>query len=448
LHPYVKKWFFKKFNEFSLPQKFAVKSIHDRKNILVSAPTGATKTLTGFLAILNELVTLSNHNNLEDKIYAIYVSPLKALNNDIQKNLKEPLAEIEKIAEKELGIRVAVRTGDTTALEKTHMLKRPPHILITTPESLAIILSSIKFKEFIKETEFVIIDEIHALAESKRGVHMSISLERLQKMAPHMVRIGLSATVSPLEEVANFLVGQRDCLIVDVSFIKQMDLKVLSPLPDLINTTAKSMSNAMYDLIDSLIQEHKTTLIFTNTRSATERVVHYLKESFPKNYSENIGAHHGSLSKEHRFETEEKLRNGELKVVVTSTSLELGIDIGYIDLVILLGSPKSVARALQRIGRSGHQLHSTTKGRIIVLDRDDLVECSVLLKAAIEHKIDKLHIPKNALDVLAQQIFGIAIADQINIEELYSMIRMSHCYSSLPMKDFMDVIDYLAGKHI
>lgn len=448
LHPYVKKWFFGKFKEFSLPQKFAVKSIHERKNILVSAPTGATKTLTGFLAILNELVTLADHNNLEDKIYAIYISPLKALNNDIQKNLKEPLEEIEKIAGKNLNIRVAVRTGDTTALEKTHMLKRPPHILITTPESLAIILSSIKFKEFIKETEFVIIDEIHALAESKRGVHMSISLERLQRMAPHMVRIGLSATVSPLEEVANFLVGLRDCQIVDVSFIKEMDLKVLSPLPDLINTTAKNMSNAMYDLIDTLVQEHKTTLIFTNTRSATERIVHYLKESYPKNYSENIGAHHGSLSKEHRFETEEKLRNGELKVVVTSTSLELGIDIGYIDLVILLGSPKSVARALQRIGRSGHQLHSTTKGRIIVLDRDDLVECSVLLKAAIEHKIDKLHIPENALDVLAQQIFGIAISDQIQIEELYSMIKMSHCYRNLPIKDFMDVIDYLAGKHI
>ncbi len=448
LHPYVKKWFFSKFKEFSLPQKFAVKSIHDRKNILVSAPTGATKTLTGFLAILNELVTLSDHNNLQDKVYAIYVSPLKALNNDIQKNLKEPLEEIEKIAGKDLGIRVAVRTGDTTALEKTHMLKRPPHILITTPESLAIVLSSIKFKEFLKETEFIIIDEIHALAESKRGVHLSLSLERLQKMAPYLARVGLSATVSPLEEIANFLVGMRDCQIVDVSFIKQMDLKVLSPLPDLINTTAKNMSNAMYDLMDTLIQEHKTTVIFTNTRSATERVVHHLKESFPKNYSENIGAHHGSLSKEHRFNIEERLRKGELKVVVTSTSLELGIDIGYIDLVILLGSPKSVARALQRIGRSGHQLHSTTKGRIIVLDRDDLVECSVLLKSAIEHKIDKIHIPRNALDVLAQQIYGIAISDIIHVEELFSMIKMSYCYSDLSINKFMDVIDYLSGKHI
>jgi len=261
------------------------------------------------------------------------------------------------------------------------------------------------------------------LAENKRGVHLSLSLERLSYLASYMTRIGLSATVAPLKNVAQFLVGVgRPCKVVNVQFIKEMDLKVLSPVPKLIDSSHEVMHYKMYELIDKLVQEHKTTLIFTNTRSATERVVHHLKEKFPKNYSENIGAHHGSLSKEHRVSLEERLRQGKLKCVVCSTSLELGIDIGYIDLVICLGSPKSVARALQRIGRSGHKLHDKTKGRIIVLDRDDLVECAVLLKEAVERKIDRLHIPQNCLDVLAQHIAGMA-TDQVWEEaELYSLI--------------------------
>jgi len=423
LNPLVDKWFFSRFKAFSLPQLHGVMEIHSRKNILVSAPTGATKTLTGFLSILNELVDSAEKGILENRIYCVYISPLKALNNDIEKNLKEPLKEMEKIAGKELNIRVAVRTGDTTASEKSAMLKNPPHILITTPESLGIILSSSRFVDHMKNADWCILDEVHALAENKRGVHLSLSLERLQRLSPAMARVGLSATISPLKEVAQFLVGYengepRDCEIVDVQFIKQMDLKVLSPLPNLIDTTYEGTHEALYSLIDKLVQEHKTTLIFTNTRSATERVVSHLKEKFPKNYTENIGAHHGSLSKMHRFELENRLREGKLKVVVSSTSLELGIDIGYIDLVILLGSPKSVARALQRCGRSGHRLHETAKGRIIVLDRDDLVENAVLLKSAIEKDIDKIHIPQNCLDVLAQQIDGIAIAEKIQIEDI------------------------------
>ena len=227
-----------------------------------------------------------------------------------------------------------------------------------------------------------------------------------------------------------------------------MDLKVLSPVPDLINTSHKVMHHEMYSLIDRLIQEHKTTLIFTNTRSATERVVHHLKEKFPTKYTENIGAHHGSLSKEIRHSIEDRLRKGELKVIVCSTSLELGIDIGYIDLVILVGSPKSVARGLQRIGRAGHRLHETSKGRIIVLDRDDLVENAVLLKSAIEKKIDRLHIPKNCLDVLAQQIIGIAISDIINVEDLYLLVKRSYCYCNLERRDFDEIIEYLSGEYV
>lgn len=453
LHPYVERWFFTEFREFSLPQLYGVMPIHSRQNILVSAPTGATKTLTGFLSILNELIDSSDKGILQDRVYCVYISPLKALNNDIEKNLKGPLEQIEKIAGKKLGIRVAVRTGDTSTKERTDMLKHPPHILITTPESLAILLSSIKFSGHLRNVEWVIIDEIHALAENKRGVHLSLSLERLERVSPHLTRIGLSATISPLEEVARFLAGYengkpRNCEVVDVQFIKELDLQVLSPVPNLVDMGHGVMHQKMYELLDKLIQQHKTTLIFTNTRSATERVVHHLKEKFPKSYAETIGAHHGSLSKEVRLNIEQRLKEGKLKVVVCSTSLELGIDIGYIDLVMCLGSPKSVARALQRIGRSGHRLHDTTKGRIIVLDRDDLVECSVLLKNAVEKKIDKIHIPTNCLDVLAQQISGILVQDKMHAEELYSLVKGSYCYSELQRKDFNEVIDYLAGKFV
>ncbi len=451
LHPIVREWFFSKFKNFSLPQRFGVTEIHARQNILVSAPTGATKTLTAFLSILNELVDSAEKGILEDKIYCVYISPLKALNYDIEVNLKEPLKEMEEIAGKELGIRVATRTGDTSSYEKTKMLHNPPHILITTPESLGIVLSSIKFSELLTDVEWCIIDEVHALAENKRGVHLSLSLERLQRLSRHICRVGLSATVAPLEEVARFLVGYekdklRQCKIIDVQFLKKTDMKVLCPVPNLIDVSHDEMHESMYELIDNLIQDHKTTLIFTNTRAATERVVDYLKDKFPDNYSENIGAHHGSLGKKHRLDVENKLREGKLKAVVCSTSLELGIDIGYIDLVILLGSPKSVARALQRIGRSGHKLHETTKGRIIVLNRDDLVECSVLLKNGLEHKIDRLHIPKNCLDVLAQHIYGIAIETKIERDRLLELIRNSYCYHNLSVSDFEDILNYLAGE--
>ena len=461
LNPIVDEWFFSRFSSFSQPQLFGVLDIHSRKNILISAPTGSTKTLTGFLSILNELIDSDQKGLLEDRVYCIYISPLKALNNDIEKNLKEPLEEMEKIAGKKLNIRIAVRTGDTTQSQRSRMLKNPPHILITTPESIAILLSSPKFRENLKNVQWCIIDEIHAIADNKRGVHLSLSLERLSHLSDHMARIGLSATVAPLEKVARFLAGDRDCEIVDIQYLKKMDLQVLSPVPDLTNISHKELHHKMYALMDNLISKHKTTLIFTNTRAATERIVDHLKAKFPKRYSENpekseisgtsskaqgIGAHHGSLSKEHRTNLEKRLRQGKLKAVVCSTSLELGIDIGFIDLVICLGSPKSVARALQRIGRSGHRLHETTKGRFIVMNMDDLVECSVILKSGIEKKIDQIHIPQNCLDVLAQQIFGMAIDQKWDVDKLYNLLRKSYCYRTLKHDDYLAVLDYLSGR--
>jgi len=451
LHPLVKEWFFSRFKEFSLTQRYGVIPIHGRKNILISAPTGGTKTLTAFLSIINNLVTLAEKNELEDKIYAVYISPLKALSNDIQVNLERPLKEIMELGEKKgiklQEIRVSLRTGDTNAKERAKQLKKAPHIYVTTPESLAIALNSPVFVGHLKSIEFIVIDEIHALA-NKRGVHLSLTIERLQEISKIWpVRVGLSATIAPLEEIAKFLIGgNKDCLIADVQFTKKIDVGVLSPT-DLIETSAFEMQKGLYEKIDQLVQEHKTTLIFTNTRSATERVIHHLKEMFPTKYLDEIGAHHSSLSKEARFSIEQRLRGGKLKVVVSSTSLELGIDIGYIDLVILLGSPKSTSRALQRIGRAGHKLHDVAVGRFIVLDRDDMIECAVMQKEMIERKIDRVQIPRNCLDVLSQQIFGMAIDGIWHIDRMFSLIKRSYCYKDLSRDDFLNVLSYLCGDY-
>ncbi len=456
LHPIIKEWFYSKFENFSEPQKYGVLNIWKRKNILISAPTGGTKTLTSFLSILNKLVILADSNRpgeLEDKVYALYASPLKALSNDIHKNLIEPLAEIEEIA-KNRGIelkkiRIGLRTGDTSSYERTKMAKNPPHIMITTPETLAIVLTTKSFVNAFKAVEYCIIDEIHSLG-NKRGVYLSLSLERLNEMSEIWpVKIGLSATVEPLEEVGKFLVGidkKREVGIAKVPFNKKIDIDVLTPVKNLIED--KNIREETYYLIDELIQEHKTTLIFTNTRSATERVVENLKKKFPSRYnSENIAAHHSSLSKNYRFKIEEDLRQGKLKTVICSTSLELGIDIGFIDLVILLGSPKASSRALQRIGRAGHKLHQVAKGRFIIQDRDDLVECSVIQKEMLEGKIDKIQFSHNALDVLSQQIYGMAIYKIWDFNELLRTIRKSYCYQGLEKDDFYSVLSYLSGDY-
>ncbi len=452
LHPLVREWFFLRFGAFSATQLHAVKHIHDRKNILVSAPTGGTKTLTAFLSIINYLAGLSLRKELEDKVYAVYVSPLKALSNDIFVNLEQPLREIRGLAEKKglemQEIRVGLRTGDTSVAERAKMAKKTPHIMVTTPETLAILITTPVFVRKLGALEFVIVDEVHAMA-NKRGTYLSVTLERLQETSViEPVRIGLSATIAPLDEIAHFLVGEgRSCLIADVGLVKKVDLELIMPSSRLLESETAESQKALYRILDEMIQKHRTTLIFTNTRNATEKVVHHLDAHFPGKYVGLIGAHHSSMSRKKRFEIEDRLRRGELRVVVSSTSLELGIDIGSIDLVVLLRSPKGVARALQRVGRAGHKLHENPRGKFIVLDRDDLVECAVLMKHMIERKIDRAEVPCRALDVLAQHVFGMAITRVWKAEDILRIIRRSYCYRNLSREDFFDVVSYLAGDY-
>ncbi|HKZ49948.1 MAG TPA: ATP-dependent helicase [Candidatus Nanoarchaeia archaeon] len=452
LNGLVSSWFKNKFKTFSPPQKGAILNIHNRRHTLITAPTGSGKTFAAFTAVISELVTLAQKDELQNKVYCLYISPLKALNNDIKRNLLEPLEEISTLANKDLGIKALVRTEDTKTSEKAKMLTKAPHILITTPETLGILLVAPKFRELMRDIKWVIVDEIHALASNKRGVHLSLSLERLQNLAGNFTRVGLSATIAPIEKIAEYLVGcdkgeSRNCKIVNAQFIKKLDLKVLSPVENIMDVSEAQLAAGTYEMLHELIQKHKTTLVFTNTRAATERVVFNLKKAYPKFYNENIEAHHSSLSRELRLSTEQRLKEGKLKVVVSSTSLELGIDIGSIDLVILLGSPKSVSRALQRIGRSGHKLMDDIMGRFVVIDRDDLVEDAMILKHAIEKQIDQIEISENCLDVLSQQIYGMAIEEMQHIDTIYSTVQRSYCYRNLPKDDFISVIKYLAGDY-
>jgi ATP-dependent Lhr-like helicase len=452
LHPLVQEWFFMRFKAFSPTQLHAVTHIHHRKNVLVSAPTGGTKTLTAFLAIINYLVELATRNELEDKVYALYTSPLRALSNDIFVNLEQPLKEIKELAVKKnislQEIRVGLRTGDTTPAQRAKMMRKTPHVLVTTPETLAILITTKVFMTKMAALEFLIVDEVHALA-NKRGTYLSLTLERLSELSIiDPVRIGLSATIAPLEEIASFLVGtERECAIAAVKLVKNVDVDLIVPGKDLIESETIESQRSLYRILNELIQNHKTTLIFTNTRNATERVIQQLHTHFPGQYVGVVGAHHSSMSKEQRFMIEERLRKGDLKVVVTSTSLELGIDIGSVDLVVLLRSPKGVARALQRIGRAGHRLHENPKGRFIVLDRDDLVECSVMMKHMLEKNIDRVDIPCRALDVLAQHIFGMAITRVWKANDMLKVLRKSYCYKDLSKEDFFAVISYLAGDY-
>jgi ATP-dependent helicase Lhr and Lhr-like helicase len=459
--PSVRKWWKDKFGHlkdindgyFTPPQRLAIPLIHEGKNVLICSPTGSGKTLSAFTAIINELFLLAEtEEGLENSVYCIYISPLKSLANDIHKNLEEPLTAISKEYGEELLIRHAIRHGDTAADERSSMLKKTPHILNTTPETLAILLNSPKFSEKLRTVRWVIVDEIHSMADTKRGVFLSLSLERLEEIvqAPFL-RIGCSATVEPLDMIARFLGGNvdgidRDVSIVDTRFVRDYELKLLCPVPDLINAPSQTLNKELYELIHRYIQENNNTLVFTNTRSGAERILYHLRKAYPESYNEeNSGCHHGSLGKDGRLDIEEKLKTGRAKVVTSSTSLELGIDMPYLDLVIQVGSPKSVSALLQRIGRAGHRLGQVVKGRVIALDRDELVECAVMLKKAQEGFIDGVHVPENCLDVLTQHIFGIAINEPTDLEKVKKIVRRCYCYRDMTDADFMSVIRYLAG---
>lgn len=452
MDPLIAEWFSGRFTDLTEPQSYAVPVIHERRNVLVSSPTGSGKTLTAFLSIINELFKYSKEGKLEDRIYAVYISPLKALANDINKNLEQPLKEMRQLAETKgmafPDIRVGVRSGDTSQSERQKQLRRPPHIFITTPESLAMVLTAPKFREKFANVEYLIIDEIHEVCDSKRGVFLSLTLERLQAFCTNKItRIGLSATLAPIEEIAGYLVGtedgkMREVGVIEVKTKRDLDLKVICPTEDITTLPYEIVNNKMYDQLKEMVDKHETTIIFTNTRSGTESVVFKLKERG----LESIEAHHGSLSKETRLDVEARLKGGELKCVVSSTSLELGIDIGSVDLVCQIGSPKSVAKGLQRIGRSGHSVGKMPKGRMMVFDLDDLVECAVLCRAAHDRNIDRVTIPKNCLDVLAQSIVGMSLEKRWGIEEALQVVRASWCYKDLTMEQYMSVLRYLGAK--
>ncbi len=413
-HPLVAEWFVGKFGTPTEPQEQGWPHILAGRTTLISAPTGSGKTLAAFLACIDRLVCKALAGDLHDRTEVLYVSPLKALGNDIQKNLEVPLSEILQMAgERGLlmpEIRTAVRTGDTLMHERRAMLKRPPHILVTTPESLYILLTAEKSRAILRDVETVIVDEIHAVADDKRGAHLSLSLERLEALTHRTpVRIGLSATQKPIEEVAHFLTGngRPAPVIVDVGHKRKLDLAVEVPGSSLGPITTNEMWDEIYNRLVELVEQHRSTLVFVNTRRLAERIAHNLGERLGE---ENVAAHHGSLSRKLRLSAEQRLKEGKVKVLVATASLELGIDIGTVDLVVQISSPRAIAVALQRVGRSGHWRGAVPMGRFFPGTRDDLLECAALVRAIRQGDLDRLIIPDAPLDILAQQIVATCAA--------------------------------------
>ncbi len=474
LHPAVREWWVEQFGTyvpenggfFTPPQKEAIPLIAEGENALICAPTGSGKTLASFTAIINELYQreVDPGGGLDNAVYCLYVSPLKSLANDIHRNLEVPLEGIsEKLATRredatteDIEIRHAIRHGDTGSAERQRMLEETPHILNTTPETLAILLNAPKFREKLRSVEYVVVDEIHALAESKRGTHLSVSLERLEALAETSpTRIGCSATVEPLSTMGEFLVGRaepggksRDYEIVDARFVREFDIKLECPTDDLIGTPRGVVQHRFYDRIHDLIESHENTLVFTNTRSGAERVLQNLRERFPDAYdADNSGCHHGSLAKEQRQEIEEKLKSGDVDVVTTSTSLELGIDMPHLDLVVQVGSPKSVAALLQRVGRAGHRLGRTVEGRVLVLDRDELIESAVMLRKAEEGFVDRVFVPEDAQDVAAQHVYGMAIAEIRPEAEVKGILCRAYPYRHYTDAEWESLMRYLTSDY-
>ena len=447
-HPVTAAWFHGEFPGPTPVQEDAWPAIRQGRHTLIAAPTGSGKTLAAFLAAIDDLVREALAGGLADETYILYVSPLKALSNDIQKNLQGPLQGIRDIMQAqglpEVDIRALVRTGDTTQSERERMRRVPPHILVTTPESLYILLTSSSGRNMLQTVRNVIIDEIHALAPNKRGAHLALSLERLDALAGRApVRIGLSATQRPIEEMARFLVGNREehCNILDRGHTRQMDIALELTDSPLEAVMAGEAWQELYGRLADLIGRHRTTLIFVNTRRLAERAARALAERVGE---ENVTAHHGSLAKEHRLNAEQRLKRGELKALVATASLELGIDIGDIDLVCQLGSPRSIAVFLQRVGRSGHHLGATPKGRLFPLSRDDLVECAALLDAARRDELDRLSIPAGHLDVLAQHLVAEAACGELQEDALFRQVALAYPYRELTRQKFTEVLDMLA----
>jgi ATP-dependent helicase Lhr and Lhr-like helicase len=447
-HPLLQEWFVQKFQTPTEPQEQGWPHILAGKTTLISAPTGSGKTLAAFFSCIDALVRKALSGGLSDRTEILYVSPLKALGNDIQKNLEGPLAEITVLAgAKGLlmpEIRVAVRTGDTLMHERRRMLKRPPHILVTTPESLYILLTAQKSREILRDVRTVIVDEIHAVADDKRGAHLSLSLERLDALTGRRaVRIGLSATQKPMEVVAHFLTGssQPDPVIVDIGHKRALDLAIEVPGQELGPIASNELWDETYQRIGQLVEQHRSTLVFVNTRRLAERVAFNLAEKLG---ADAVAAHHGSLARKMRLDAENKLKNGQVKVLVATASLELGIDIGFVDLVCHIGSPRSVAVAMQRFGRSGHWRGAVPKGRFFPTTRDDLIECAALVRAIHLGDLDRLIIPDAPLDILAQQIVAMCAADEWNEDELLAAVRGAYPYRELTQRDFDDLLGMLA----
>ncbi|HEV7614563.1 MAG TPA: DEAD/DEAH box helicase [Steroidobacteraceae bacterium] len=450
-HPAVAAWFARTFDAPTPAQERAWPALRSGQHVLVAAPTGSGKTFAAFLAAIDQLVKEGLEGTLPDETRIVYVSPLKALSNDIQRNLDAPLQGIrEELAALNLpdvAVRAVVRTGDTSQAERAGMRRKPPHIVVTTPESLYILLGSQSGRDMLATCRTVIVDEIHAIAGNKRGAHLALSLERLQALAGHsLTRVGLSATQKPIEEVARFLVGgngrdARRCTIIDGGHARSRDLKLELPSAPLEAVMSGETWTEIYDRLDELIREHRTTLVFVNTRRLTERVARHLSERLDE---KNVAAHHGSLSKERRLDAEQRLKRGELKVLVATASLELGIDIGDVDLVCQIGSTRSINAFLQRVGRAGHSVGGVSKGRLFPLSRDELVECAALMDAVRRGELDRLRIPQNALDVLAQQITAEVAAREWAEDGLYDLVRGAYPYRELRREEFNECIRMLA----
>src|SRR4051812_5822584 len=447
-HPLVAEWFVARFGTATEPQEQGWPHILAGRTTLISAPTGSGKTLAAFLACIDRLVRKALSGELSDRTEVLYVSPLKALGNDIQKNLEIPLGEILALAgERGLlmpEIRTAVRTGDTLMHERRAMLKRPPHILVTTPESLYILLTADKSRAMLRTVATVIVDEIHAVADDKRGSHLALSLERLDALVGRRVpRIGLSATQKPIEVVGDFLVGsgRPAPAVVQVEPRRELDLAIEVPGSELEPVASKKLWAEIYDRLAELIRQHRSTIVFVNTRRHAERVSHHLAERLG---DDAVAAHHGSLSRKIRLDAEHRLKTGQVRALVATASLELGIDVGTVDLVCQIGSPRAISVAVQRVGRAGHWRGAVPKGRLFATTRDDLIECAALVLAIRRGELDRLIVPQAPLDILAQQIVAACAADEWDEDELLALVRRAYPYRDLSDTEYQDILSMLS----